>query len=482
MKGIFKWFTLQDGGVSIVRLSWFVEHFTVFEFHDVDRMLFAYLEYCAKLGIPAIKKYLDAFVRTEGRKVIRKYNIKLATMDNYNYNEPAALEEAFRVIRDTCYQAYDSYCEQELDEGAFKVDMQMFFAEGRTNAIQRAMAEAFPKLSSGGDSVEIAADLQARLDTIQTLYDEDDLDELDFLTNADGKPKDKDRMEFLFNTGLPCFDGDTGGVHSKQVIAEVGPPGSGKSRLAFIHGAYSAMVDYGLDVRIDELELSKMEVENIMIAYHLIRLYNGQIKIPDKVMNRRNPDGSPAMTPEQLRYYEAARMDLFESGKYGRCDIHAGKSLNVFGLMKRMYTYLRNNRKCRLWIIDYAGLAEYNSDEKYAGHKEEYEIIQDLYKISKKLANKADIAVWIVNQFTKEGNAANDAGKTIMPGHIQGGQIIDRHADYSLVMTMTPEQKLAKQRCLSSGKVRAATGFSNVEYMTDLSVSIFNQKKQLSTN
>lgn len=481
MKDIFKWFTLDDGTATVVRIQWFVDQFSIREFSGIDRMLYLYLEYCANLGIPAYKKYLEKFLRTECKKLVKKHNIKLATMENYNYEEPGSLEEAVRVISSTCIQTYSAYCNIDITENLFKVDMLAFISEGKREAIRQCMADAFPKLSLGGDVQEIAEELQNRLDEIQDVYDEDYLDELDFLLNENSSLTSKDNLEFICKTGLPCVDGDNGGAYTKQVVAVTGPPGSGKTRLVDIHYAYQAAVKYKHDVLIDELELSKGEVQNILIAYHIVQLYGGKIKIPDSLMNKRDIDGNLEMSPEMQRYYEAARIDLFESGKYGKINIRTD-DLNVCGLRKRMFTYLRNNKKCKLWIIDYAGLAEYHSSEKYSGHKEEYEIIQELYKTAKKIAKFCNIGVVIVNQFTKEGNQANDMGKAIIPGHIQGGQIIERHADYDFVMTMTPEQKIAKMRMLSTVKVRAATGFSNVPYSTDLSVSIFRQLNKSALN
>ena len=94
MKEIFKWFTLPSDNISLVQMTWFVNNFEISDFIGVDKLLFAFLEYCSELDIPAYKQYLEAFLKTEGKKVIKKNTIKLDTMENFSYDEPASFEEA----------------------------------------------------------------------------------------------------------------------------------------------------------------------------------------------------------------------------------------------------------------------------------------------------------------------------------------------------------------------------------------------------
>jgi flagellar basal body P-ring protein FlgI len=106
-----------------------------------------------------------------------------------------------------------------------------------------------------------------------------------------------------------------------------------------------------------------------------------------------------------------------------------------------------------------------------------YEIIQELYKGVKEICKVTGVGAVIINQFNREGVAAAYAGKRILAGHIEGGQIIERHSDYDIVMCMTEDQEVAHRRTLSTVKKRAAAGFWNVPFIVDLSVSIFKQIK-----
>ena len=471
MKEIFKWFTLPEDNISLVQTAWFVDNFELTDFIGVDQLLYAFLKYCAELDIVAYRHYLEAFLQTEGKNIIKEYGIRLVTMENFSYDEPASFEEAVRVIFQATMSAYDAYCSIDLVGHTFKVDMRMFMATQKTDRVQQCMAESFPKLSNGDDVDDLIVDMQDKLDNIQTKFNVERLQDLDFMSGGVELSKGVQQQRLLLTTGIPCIDGDIGGLYSKTVWSFTGSPGSGKTRFAIANIVYRAMVISKIDVLMDELELSEAEVRNMLIAHHIIHLYGGKIKIADADMNKGN------LTAEQQRYYEAARIDLFESGKYGKLVIRTG-DLVVETLEKTMYSYLRHNRNTQLWVIDYAGLAKSEPQKKFAKRLEEFEVIGELYKNAKKIAKVADIGVFIINQFNEKGGQASYMGKRILAGHVQGGQIIQRHADYDLALCMTEEQELARMRSLSTVKKRAAVGFQNKLLSVDLSVSMFRQVKQ----
>ncbi len=469
MKEIFKWFTTEDADSRIV---WFTEQFPYEEFDGIDKLFVLFLGYCASLNIPASKKFLEKFLQTEGKKYIKKYNIKLPTMDNFDYSEPTSLNEAARIIIANTAALYDEYVVGSLDtDDNFKVAMKAFIEKKKSDKVVNVMTQVFPQLSDG-DVTELIDDMQYKLSVVQEIYNPNCLSKLDFLEGRTSSSGTKGRrMRHILNTGIPCIDGDAGGLFSTQVWALTGSPGIGKTRFALAAFAYQAMVGSKVDVLFEELELQKIEVENMLIAYHIIQLYDGKIKIPDSVMNKG------LMSPEQEKYYEAARIDLFESGNYGRITIRTD-SLIVETLEKNMLNYLRRNRNTQLWITDYAGLAKSKPTEKYAPHKIQFEIIQELYKTTKDIVKEADIGALIINQFGKEGIDAAKSGKIIVAGHVQGGQIIEQHADYDLALCATTEQEAANMCTLSTVKKRAAAGFQFVPFAMDRSVSVFRQLRQ----
>jgi len=470
MERLLKWFTIPDEATP-ARLVWFTDAFREVVFEGTDKMLMLYLEYCANLGIQAKRAYLETFLRTEGKRNIKSHNIRVESIAPLDYSEPGSLEEAYQVIAAATLVRYDQCLEADLADKEFKVDMLAFMKEQQANELQKVFAETYPKFTMGENLEDISTEVQARLSHITEMYSEDNLEDLDFMTGKVSSKKDAKENSFLFKTALPCVDKDMGGMYSKHLWTFTGPTGGGKTRLALIHFAYQAAVYYKLDVLVDELELSEAEVENILIAHHIVHLYKGKVKIPDSVVNHQQADDI------QMRYWESARMDLFESGKYGKFHIRA-KDLEVETMYKKRLQFFKLHRNCRLWIIDYIGRIESNPIEKFAKQLLDHEIINKSLKLAKRIAQKADIGVLAINQFTKEGNEANNNGKPIIAGMVEGGKKVQYHADYDLVMTMTPEQELAHIRMLSTTKARSATGFRNVEFDADCSVSIFRQRKQ----
>lgn len=471
MDQLMKWFTLTEKETQ-ARLVWFTDSFADTKFKGTDAMLMQFLKYCANLGVSAKKKYLEIFLKTEGKKCIKKNNIRLDTMSPLDYDEPGSLEEAYRIITAATLVRYDICNKVDLTDRVFKMDMKTFIQSQKTIELQKIFADTYPKLVNGTAQEDIIQDLQILLDHVATQYDTTKLDTLDFITGRSYNRGERDKQRFLFKTGIPCIDGDMGGLFSKQCWTFTGPPGGGKTRFAAIHFAYQAAVYYKLDVLFDELELTASEIENILIAYHIINIYGGKIKIPDNIMNRGQ------MSEQQTRFYESARIDLFESeGKYGKIVINTD-DLDVESLRKKRLQYFKLNRKTLLWVIDYLGLLKSKPISKFDRQLVGYEIIGDGIKTIKDIAKIADIGAVCICQYNDEGVKASEAGKTIIPGMVQGGHVIQRHSDYDIAMAMTIEQKLANIRTLSVIKQRSAAGFMNVPLQVDLAVSIFRQMKQ----
>lgn len=468
MQRVFKWFTLDD---AAARVDWFAGAFAIDEFKGEDKLLFCFVEYCSQLGIPVRQRYFDAFMNTESKRIVKKHNIKLNDMGNFNYDDPAALEEAVRIIAGAADARFQQCMDEVLTDRSFKMDMSVFMRERHKERLIELMTNTFTEINTGKDADDANADMTWELQSIAERYDVAKLQKLDFMEGKAYNRDEKDVMRFLFKTNMPCIDGDVGGTFSKQLMAMEGAPGTGKTRFAMIHFAYQCAVIAKRNVYINELELSIGEIRNILVAYHIVRLWNGAVKIPDSDINKGK------LTKEQQQYVNAARIDLFESEKYGQFII-SDEKLYVENLESTMYPILRRNPDIAYWIIDYAGLAASKPADKYAHTLRGYEIIQELYKKVKDIIKVADIGALIINQFNADGIAASRAGKQITPGHVEGGQIISRHVDYEVAMTATDEQLLANMAMMSTVKVRAAKGFKNAPISMDLAVSLFRQIKQ----
>jgi hypothetical protein len=463
---IFKWFTFDDD-LTIVYVTWFAGVFDVEDFTGIERLFHKFLQYCSFLSVSAQRKYFESFLVTEGKTVIREYNIKLDTMNAFDYKDPSSLEEAYRLIGKTSLDIYDKWCMEELADRTFKVDMYEFIKKAKKDAIQKTMVKYFPQLQEGRDVDEISDNMQNDLTRQSIIFDVNKIEEIDFMSGRQKSKGNKRPMRKLFETGLPCVDGDAGGMYTQQIVTINGQPGSGKTRLTNKHFIYQALVVAKIDVIYDSVEMTQQQIENMLIAIHIVNLYAGNIKIPDSVMNKNE------MTTEQRQYYESAKIDLFESNKYGK--LFFRKKIPVEKKQKETLNLIRRNPNIQLWVIDYMGRLSSQPLSKFDAHLQQFEIITKGYEIVREVVDTCDIGAVCLNQYNDKGIMAALAGKKIQPGYVEGGHIVQRHSDYDLSMTFTEEQENAGLRALTTTKKRGNAGFSNVLFQTDLSISNFMQ-------
>lgn len=467
MKRVFKWLTEEGGDPrASIYADWFSRMFKPKDFLGINKLMMSFIIYCSKLSIAPKKMFLEAYLRVDGKEDVKKYNIKTDTMTSYDYKEISQLEEAYKIISSMAITTYDDYVSVDLTEHDFKVDMYDFMKKMRSELIADAMMKSYPRLTDGSDVGEVSEELRNELASFDEIYDTTKIKDVDFI-NKEGD--EDDEMVFLAKTGLPCIDGDIGGIYTRIIYTLTSQPKGGKTRMACVHWIYQILTVAKMDVILYELELTKSQIKNILIAYHITRLYGGRIKIPDSIMNKKKE-----MTAEQLQIYESAKIDLFESGKYGELVIK--EELIVEKYRDEAMGLAKASGNLGLIVVDYMGLAESEPQSRWDARKEQYKIITDAYEITRKLVKKLNVAALCVNQYNDKGIDAAYAGKAIRSGYIQGGHIVIRHTDYDLHLTFTEEQELAQVRSFTAGYVRGAAGFKDVLLSTDLSVSIFRQE------
>ena len=183
MNIIFRYFTLQDDLNTKARIVWFAESFAARDFSGIEKVAYLYIEFCAKLNIIAKREYLNAFLRTDCKRLILENNIKLDNMNQYDYTDPAALEEATRVISAAMIQFYDSAVQQDVDTLEFKVAMNTWMQNQKSKLLRQTMTVNFPRSTQVESVDDVVADLLTDLDNIITNYSADKLYKLDFLTN-----------------------------------------------------------------------------------------------------------------------------------------------------------------------------------------------------------------------------------------------------------------------------------------------------------
>lgn len=464
MNRIFKWLT-KEGNPETGKAytSWFSRSFNPKDFTGIDQLLVCFLVFCGKLQVCPSKQFLQAYLTTDAKTDIKKYNIKVDTMNALDYREASQLEEAVDIMKETALATYDDYLTEELQDRDFKVDVYSYFNDAKSNAIQNAILSMYPKLTDGSSISDVSSGMRNKLVEIEETYDVGKIKEID-------DESDEAKMDFICKTTIPCIDGDIGGIYTRLITTINGQPAGGKSRFAFIYYAYQVMTQAKKDVMIYSTELTATQVKNIMIAYHILMLYDRKYKIADTIMNRYDE-----MSEDQKKIYEAAKIDLFESGNYGHLTIKEDCVVERLEDEVRAEHSLRDDLK--LIVIDYMGLLQSNPTDKYAKSKDVYEIITDGYIIVRKLVKTLNMHAVCINQYNDKGIDAAYAGKPIRSGYVQGGHISNRHTDYDLSITYTEEQKIGNYRALSVSKTRGTRGFANILFAVDLAVSEFRQEQ-----
>lgn len=468
MDKLFKWFTTKCDK-AYINLCWFTSVFKVENFEKLDRLFFSFLLYCAFLGVEAKRKYLEAYLVTDGKTDVKKYNIRLDTLAALDYKEPAAFEEAFKIIGKTALEAYDNWFAEEINsDDSFKVDVLTFMSEYKKKSLENVFYKYVPKLSDGTDIDEVSSGMQFEFSVIDETFSKDKLDELDFMT---GTKKDRKgnvkKMRRLFFNGLPCIDADSKGVWTKEIVTLNGQPGLGKTRFACKHYIYPALVEGKIDVLYDSMEMPEFKIKNMLVAIHIINIYRGAVKIPDSLMNKDE------LTTEQKQYYNSAWIDLFESGKYGNLYFRMNEPVQT--MKKKTYNLIKLNRNIQLWVLDYMGRLKSKPQSKFDKSLDQYQIVTEGYEIVREITDTADIASLCLNQYNDKGIAAALAGKQIQPGFIEAGHIVHRITDYDLSLTSTEEQQMAHIAMINTTKNRGNEGFKNVQLQMDRSISSFVQ-------
>lgn len=465
MERILKWMTKEGSDKAAVYTQWFANTFTPDNFSGIDQIYACFIKYCAHLNIVPSQRFLESYLKVDGMSDVKRYNIKLEEMGAYDYTQLSQLMEAYEVIKQVASSSFEVYLEADLDGRDFKVDMYEYMSSIKSEKITQAMMRALPALQDGSNVTEVSMDLRSTLARIDSTYDVDKLKNVDF-TPANGR--DKQKMEFIALTRIPCVDADAKGLYTHLMYTINGQPSGGKTRLGLIHFVYSVIVQAKKDAVVYATELTQAQCENIIIAYHITQLYGGTIKIPDELINQGR------LTQEQERIVESARIDLFESGKYGKLIIR--DECVVETLESELWALVRTYPNMAMVMIDYMGLIKSKPVNKYDRRLEQYQIITDAYVAVRNVIRVVPMCAVCLNQYNDEGIKAALAGKMIGPGHIQGGHIVHRHTDYDLSLTYTDDQKLAQVRNLQNSKTRGTGGFNPALLRVDLSVSIFRQE------
>lgn len=449
-----------DANKRLAYAHWFIDAVPLTEFDGDERLFCEYIDYSAQLGVPLTEKYFRVWIETELREVLHKTKIRVKGCENLTFDDPVSFELAFNTTSQVLVDNFRVLANMESGIDDFKIDIAAYFTEQRGTRLTQALAQTFDMLNDT-NSAEDASDFA--LDTISAIkeiYDVEKLEELNEATSIE-----TDKLIKISDSGIPAIDNDSEGLYASQLFDVEAQPGTGKTRFAIGTYCYRAITVYHKNVLFLALEQKEQEIEAMAIACHVFHMFN--IQISDKMILTGN-------IPDEIRpQYEAAKYDLFESGKYGKF-VYKELDLYVETFITKLRTLDKLLGPFDLICIDYMGLIESRPAE-YHRELSEYEIIKTAYKQFKRYLRRTNKAGLSVAQFNREGIAAGNADKAITPEMAQGGLAVFRNTDYNIAISMTETMKLQQKRRFSQPKVRSSAGFPSFICDVRLAFCYFKQ-------
>ena len=463
MNDIFTHFISRDKADDSRRvgcLMWFDETFPASEFTGEDLVMREYCHYSSVMEVPMKYNYFNTFLSTELKRLLISTGVRVPGTDNLNYDEPTGLETAYLVSVEYLLNKFKALESYESDISDFKVIADAFMKNKLGERLVSELGKTYESLSASenpGAAAEYALDNILMLKEIYNPENLEELVDMDSRTNAE--------FEFVCDTGIPAIDEDIGALYTCQLFGIEAQPGVGKTRFALGVFAYRTAVLYKKNVIYYQLEQSKAEAEAMLIARHVFTIFN--IQISDSMIVRNQ-------VPEELKSkVEAARIDLFESGKYGKiyikhCQLYVETLTQTFKKDDKLHGPFD------VIEIDYMGLIE-QVGSKYKKELLEYQVISKSFRKFKRYLESVHKSGVAVSQFNEKGIKAGEADEKIGTNMAQGGIAIYRNTDNNLALSRTETMKAQQKLRVSQPKIRGTAGFGSVVIDTRLGFSYFYQ-------
>lgn len=466
MNEIFTHFISRDresDDLRVGHMMWFTETFPDTEFTGDDLIMKKYCNYSAALEVPMKLQYFQTFMSTELKKILIETGVKLPGTDNLNYDEPTGLETAYQVSREYLQDQFRYIETFESDTDDFKIAADSYMKGRLSERLVQELGKTYDTLSNSENAYNAAEYALDNLILLRDIYDTDQLDELE-----DAEAASHGDFEFICDTGIPVIDDDIGGIYTCQLMGIEAQPGVGKTRMALGVWAYRTAVLYKKNVIYYQLEQSRAEAEAMLIARHVYALYG--IIVTDSMIIRNK-------VPAELQSkVAAARIDLFESGKYGKIYIKHG---DLF--YETMVQTFKKDDKLHgpfdLIEVDYMGLIE-QKPAKYQKEILEYQVISRAFRKFKRYVERRHKGGIAVSQFNQKGIEAGKADKEISADMAQGGIAVYRNTDANIALSRSETMKAQQKLRVSQPKIRGTAGFGSAVIDTRLGISLFYQNMQ----
>lgn len=466
MHKIFGYFIAREADAVVVKnkragfMAWFVDAFPSYEFKEDELIFYRFMEFCAQFGLPITEKYLSTFLITDLREIVLKENIRVKGTEQLgNVEDLVQVETMLAVTRDVVKGSFYSLLNEDTfnmddfiaEASAFiseRLDERTFELCGRAYEIRKTR-KGTSKMVGAADSAEL---IHEEIAIIRDVYNKEKLVELASVAEDEEHTKS---LEFLFDFGIPAIDNDCYGGHRGQMFGIQAAPGIGKTKFLIGPCLYRAAVVFHLNVNGFFLEEPGEAIKAMLIARHVYTLFKKEVKSDDIVFGH-----IPADLKDMV---EAASVDLFKSGKYGKININGNCELYVETFIEKIKTQDKLHGPYDIVAIDYVGLVEQAParNGQYKKQLDEHMIIsQTLRKFKRFLLHSKKFGI-AVSQLNKTGIEKSKKDMEIEATDAQGGTVVFRSSDYNITITANLDMEAKGLRRLSSPKKRIGMGLGN---------------------
>lgn len=445
MHEIFNYFVSHEDGEDEKRLAytnWFCTSFPIQEFKNEEAIFFDFMLYVQKLGLTPKEKYLQVYLDSELKKLLVERNIKVAGTETFSYEEPTALETALQITKETMLSLYQQMEAQKAYVKDFTIAIDQFMKTRLNERMVDVFGKTYDSVSNKNDTSEAVEYAMSQLSILSDIYDITKIEELVEI------PLDINDTSPIVDTGIPGIDSVISNIRRGQLVGLEAPPGAGKTRFALGVWSYRAAVEYKQNVLYYALEQTVAEVQAMLVSRHVLHMFNKQV--PDKMIYENK-------VPKELHtMVDAARIDLFDSGKYGKIEI-VETNLYVEDFIQKIKNKDMLNGPFDLIVIDHMYLIE--SKATGYGRLSEFQILSRAYRLFKRYVRSARKGGIAVNQFNREGIEAAKNDKEVDSSMVAGGIEAHRNTDYNLMITYTSVMAAQQKRRISIPKVRSSEAF-----------------------
>lgn len=459
MHKIFSYF-VGDEPQRQAYTAWFTMHFPETEFRNEEALFFRYMSYSAKLNIPLKYEYFVVWMRLELRKILTNTKIHVTGTEKFNFSEATAFETALQTTQNVLSSMFESLAQTESPLGAFPLVASEFLVDRQAERMIEVFQSGYETLTQLGKAIDAIASVRENIELLSTIYDESILDELE---DCDADP-DGSAMEFVVDTGLPALDRSVGGIYKTELGSIEAGPGVGKTRFVLGVWVYRALTEYNRNVVFYALEQSKKEIHSMLIARHVLQLY-GQVISSKMILTNTVP-------AELSAKVAAARLDLFESGKYGKLYVNA-TSMELETMLDKIRADDRLHGPFDMIVIDHMSLIESNNARLLSN---DYIIVKYAYRRLKRFVRNRGKCALVINQLAKEGVTAANEDKDIIAGMAAGGMEVNRSTDFNFALSATQAMLAQNKRKLTNTKMRNAQVIPPIILGTHLACCYFRQE------